>query len=445
MGENVTPNRHAMTLARQTTLACVLPFFLAHAALAAEAALPDPLTLEHALTFVDAAHPELEQAYAERDLAVARLLNAESNTGLNVSAQARARYIEPSDVSGDRSHDDHIASLLVRKRLYDFGRSGGAEAAASSDVQSQEWNVTNARNARRLDIMSRFFDVILADLRAARDYEAMSIGFIRFDHAEKRRKLGQISEIDVAEFNSRYHELRRIWYESTAEQRSTRARLAQALRWTGPLPTNLKEPRLDQPLEKLPDLKALQDAALAASPPVLAARERVNAQSERIRSARSGYWPTLDAEVEAFEYSRDLSARDKWRAGLVLDIPIYGGGKVGADVAQATAEMRRANGVLAQRESDVRTAVAELYNRLTHLRAQREEANVLTDYRDLYLDRSRMLYEQEMRTDLGDAMTRTSEAKLRKAEAEFAIAMTLARLEALIGKPMREFMGGSVE
>jgi outer membrane protein TolC len=237
--------------------------------------------------------------------------------------------------------------------------------------------------------------------------------------------------------------LRRVWYEATAEQRNARARLVQAMNWTGSLPVNLKYPTLDPPPQQLPSLDQLQSAALEASPPVLAARERVAGQVERVRSARAGYWPTLDAEVEAFEYSRDLSSRDKWRAGLVLDIPIYGGGKVGADIAQATAELRRANGVLAQRENEVKTAVAELYNRLTFLRAQRDEAKVLTDYRELYLDRSRIIYQQEVRTDLGDALARASEAKLRSAETEYAIAMTLARLEVLIGKPIQELMGGN--
>ncbi len=436
--------RHPRRCAR-VSAAGVVPLLLIRLVYAADAALPDPLTLEHALTFADAPHPELEQAYAELDLAVARVLGVEANTGLTISAQGRARYIEPSDLSLDRSHDDNVASLFVRKRLYDFGRSSGAETAASSDVQSQEWNVANTRSQRRLDITSRFFDVVLADLRASRDYEAMSIGFVRYDHAVKRQPLGQVSEIDVAELNARYHELRRAWYEATAEQRSARTRLARSMQWSGPLPVNLKEPGFDNPLQRLPDLRALQDAALSASPLVLAARDRVSAQTERIRSARSGYWPTLDAELEWSTYSRDMSSRDKFRAGLLLDIPIYSGGKVSADVAQATAELRRLTGALAQREGDVTVAVAELYNRLTHLNAQRDEAKVLSGYRDLYLDRSRMLYEQEMRTDLGDAMVRTSEARVRTAETEFAIALTLARLETLVGKPLREFMGGGAK
>ena len=54
--------------------------------------------------------------------------------------------------------------------------------------------------------------------------------------------------------------------------------------------------------------------------------------------------------------------------------------------------------------------------------------------RDLYLDLSRALYEQEVQADLGDAMVKSSEARLRTAETEFAIARTWARIGLLTGK-----------
>jgi outer membrane protein TolC len=419
---------------------CVIPAYAA--APAAEQSLPEPLTLEHALSFSDRPHPDLEQAYADLDLARARAQSVESVTGTNVGLRARAYYIEPSELATDQTHDDHSASLFARKRLYDFGRTGHALDAANADVAGQEWRVADRRAARRIDIAERFFDVLLADLRYARDYEAMSIAFVRYDQAQDRRKQGQLSAIDVAERHTIYQDTRRLWYQSTTEQRNTRARLAQAMRWSGRLPAALAMPDLKNQLAQLPDVGVLQAQALLTSPLVLAARERVSASGERISSARAGRAPTLDAEVEVSAYSRDLGSRDRWRAGLTLDVPLYTGGKVGADVAQQQAELRRAQAQLNAQETEVKLAVFELHNRLGTLRVQREEAQVLSDYRELYLDRSRLLYEQEMRTDLGDAMVRTSDARLRTAETEFAIALTMMRVEALIGKPLQSLNSG---
>ena len=117
------------------------------------------------MSLSDTNQPDLEQAFAELDFAQARERSAQSITGLNISAQLRGRYVEPSELSLDRSHDDHSASLFARKRLYDFGRSGATAEAAAAEVQSQQWRVAEAREERRLDIMARFFDVPPATLQ----------------------------------------------------------------------------------------------------------------------------------------------------------------------------------------------------------------------------------------------------------------------------------------
>jgi hypothetical protein len=64
---------------------------------------------------------------------------------------------------------------------------------------------------------------------------------------------------------------------------------------------------------------------------------------------------------------------------------------------------------------------------------ERNAAKVRTAYRDLYLDRSRALYELEVKSDLGDAMTRVTEAQWLAAQVEFRLALTWARIDALTG------------
>ena len=66
-------------------------------------------------------------------------------------------------------------------------------------------------------------------------------------------------------------------------------------------------------------------------------------------------------------------------------------------------------------------------------RRQLEALQVRGDYRELYLDRSRALYELEVKTDLGDAMTEISALRLDTAFAEFEWMTTQAELAALAG------------
>ncbi len=64
---------------------------------------------------------------------------------------------------------------------------------------------------------------------------------------------------------------------------------------------------------------------------------------------------------------------------------------------------------------------------------ERKAAEIKISYRDLYLDRSRALYELEVRTDLGDAMTQMTEAQWEATRAKYRLALTWAKIDALTG------------
>jgi hypothetical protein len=66
----------------------------------------------------------------------------------------------------------------------------------------------------------------------------------------------------------------------------------------------------------------------------------------------------------------------------------------------------------------------------------RGAARKYTEYRDLQLERSRGLYELEMKSNLGTSMVETSDARLRSRRNEYQLALSFARLEALLGKPL---------
>lgn len=77
---------------------------------------------------------------------------------------------------------------------------------------------------------------------------------------------------------------------------------------------------------------------------------------------------------------------------------------------------------------------------------QQDESKALADYRDLYLDRSRALYELDIKTDLGDTMTQTSAARLRGAATRDALALAWAQVDALLGgRPLEAALTAGVK
>ncbi len=414
-------------------VAAVALLLMVGASTADTGSLPRPLTLEHALSLAESVPTDVAQARADLAYSQAEERLAQSRTGVNVALEGRLRWIEPPAVAADQSNDDHRASLFVRKNLYDFGRSAAEEAAAKGTSKASRLKYADIVRQRRIAIMEAYFDVLLADLEFARDNEEMAVVYVNFDRLQDRHELGQVSDIDLLEMEAEYQAVRKRRATSQARQRSARSHLAIALGRPGELSSELVRPDLPQLEEELPEYGVLLKKTLAENVAIRALRAEVKAAESRVAGARAGRRPYLDGEIEASTYAREAGSYDDWRAGVVLSVPLYSGGAVGAQIARAKADLNRTRASLAAVEDAVRQALLDNYLDLETLRVDADRVLALQDYRDLYLDRSRAIYELEVKTDLGDAMVRLSEAQLDAAKNRFNRALAWERLKALAG------------
>ncbi len=395
---------------------------------------PEPLSLDFVLAQIDQTHPDLQLAQAAVLQARAEQLQAASNYGLRSSLLAHLRWIEPSPLAHDPSRQDHQLRLQVNKRLYDFGRTAALTAAAEADLSAQRQRYRDALNQYRLAVMAAYFDVLLADLEATRDTEAMSIGYVDFDRAQARNELGQLSDIELLRFESIYQLTRARQYASAARQRTARQRLANLLNRGDKLPAELAVPRLPDLRREIPDVEAWFTRAEAANPELIALQAAVQGARERLGAAQAGRRPVLNGQAEVSAYSRDSGGNDPWRVGISLDVPLITGGETRARTTRRRAELQAVRARLERRRREIREAVLDSWSALHSLRARRQELAVQADYRDLYLDRSRALYELEVKSDLGDAMTQTSDVRLQQARVDYEITLAWARVRALLGQ-----------
>ncbi len=395
---------------------------------------PQSLTLDFVLEHVDQSHPDLQLAEAAVAQARAVQQQAESHYGLRSSLLARLRWIEPSPLAHDPSRQDHRLRLQVSKRLYDFGRTAALEAAAEADLAAQRQRYRDTLNQYRLAVMAAYFDVLLVDLEVIRDNEAMSIGYVNFDRAQSRNELGQLSDIELLRFESLYQLTRARQYASSTRQRTARQRLANLINRSDSLPAELMAPALPDVQRDIPEVAAWFTSAEAANPELIALQVAVQGARERLSAAQAGSYPVLNGQAEVSTYSRESGGNDPWRVGVSLDVPLTTGGETQAQTTQRRAELQAARAHLERRRREIREAVLESWSALHSLRARRQELAVQAEYRDLYLDRSRALYELEMKSDLGDAMTQTSDVRLQQARVDYEITLAWARVRALLGQ-----------
>ena len=224
---------------------------------------------------------------------------------------------------------------------------------------------------------------------------------------------------------------------SAQRQRITRALLANALNRPGDLPGDLAEPRLEGNNRVLPEYDALIAVMLANNPRLLAQQEMLAASQQRLQSMRAEKGPTLDAELQAADFSRSAVTRDNLSAGLILSWPLYQGNRADSRVAREYAQFNKIQAGSDKLRMELTQALLETYLDIVQLQGSgRSAALKQVEHRDLVLERSRGLYEMELKSNLGTSMTDTVEANLRVRRNEYLLALDFARLEAMLGRPL---------
>jgi outer membrane protein TolC len=397
------------------------------------------LTLQEALAAAEAPHPDLDAAKAGLDAALAERELAGAREDLTVAVAGALQRVRPTlrDAGRDEMSDNYL-HLLARKPLYDFGRSANAEGAADSAAAAMAAGLLDARAQRRLEIMGRFFDVLLADLRAAADNEFMAVAYVDFDNGRDRASVGLLAPSALAELEARYQEALVKRNASQQRQRITRSLLAIAMNRPGELAPELEDPALSGNEHAVPDYEALLPVMFAHNPRFKAAREELEAARQRIEAARAERNPKLDVELEANSYpQRALNGRDDRRAGLVLTWPIYQGARVDAAVGRERALFQQSQARVEKLRLELTQALLENWLEIEQLRGTvRTAAAKYATWRDLDMERVRGEYEVELKSHLGPTMAATMEAKVRQRGAEYRLALALARLEALLGVPL---------
>lgn len=396
------------------------------------------LTLDEALATVSAAHPD--RRLAESDLALSR-----ADRELASSRQDFSLFLDGSLRSGRRPDGDwkpdNVGRIVARKPLLDFGRTGQAVAAADQEIAARQAALLNVESLRRIDIMARYFDVLLADQQYVAENEFMTVAFLDWDKARERFELGVGSRPELLRLEAFFQDWRERRNASQQRMQSARQKLAHAMHRPDTLPTELAIPELPGNARPVPGYDVLLPWVMQHNPRIQILQAQLAAADARLASIRAERNPVLDAEVVGGGYSRESSTRDELSAGLVFNIPLYQGARVDARVARELAQKDRRAAELEKLKLDLADTLLDTLQEIQWLRDSGiAAADKQVEYRDWALERARAEYELELKTSLGSSMAETQAAQLRRRQMEYRLALALARLEALSGGRLPPFV-----
>lgn len=401
------------------------------------APLPDPMTLADALVLARDDHPALEESRVAGMAARDELGRIEDTMRWQAWLDLDARTADKVRTQETRFDDDSRASLYLARLLTDFGASSADREAAGYRIAGADAVQDYRASRHRIEILRRFFDVHLADLRYFVDDEDMTLAYLRYDRVRDRReKFGEFSEIDELALESEYRRLLVERERAANQRRRARSALALAMGRPGELVNNVAAPALDDFERPAPDYDAILAETLEAHPLLAAYDLKIQAASRTVERHRQSHRPLLSARLEATEWSQETGNRDEYLASLQLLVPLGATPVRDALAAEAATARYRLQAERRALEFALRDEVLDLVLGLEELALEVAAARVEEDYRDRYLDRSRTLYQLETRTDLGDSQARQAEAHWRTREVAYRRAIHWANLDALRGLPI---------
>ena len=317
----------------------------------------EPLTLGEALKTADKNHPQIEEAAANLSTTEARLGQARASywPQINLAADWNKGDTFLTALGGIKETEVATTSVVVRQNLYDFGRTAGAAAAAHGARAAAAEGLTLSRQDVAFRVKAAWHLVLAVERQVEASRKTLAAREGLFRQAEEFFRHGIRSRVEVARSEASLFAGKSLLSKAENNRDLARLELANAMGLDSLADRPLAEPEAntDPTPEKLLSLR--EEALLNRSE-----LKRLSFLKEMatgsLRSARSGYLPTLSGTASYGEAAQSLLPEGQvWALGVNLILPVFSGFATQEQVREAEAAI---HGVEAQ-QKNLRLQVAK--------------------------------------------------------------------------------------
>ncbi|MGE3275336.1 MAG: TolC family protein [Vicinamibacterales bacterium] len=417
-----------------------------------------PLPLEAAVARALADNPGLAAAAAAVDGATARVDQARAAFLPRVdlveswqrgdaplfafSALLGARQVTPADLDTARLNDPDPgnffrAGLLVQQTVFDGGRARGAARAAALGRDAAAEQLRAARHDLALQVVRAYAAALLSDARTAAARSALEAATADQGRVTARRDAGLATDADTLAIAAHAADLQARVIQAEADADISRARLNRLLGAPLDAAFALSEPPPPAlAATALPDALAAADAA---RPEVRAADLQLSVAREARAAARAPFLPQVGVQAGYEWTGRTFADRPaSWVVGAEIRWNLLNGGADRARLAEATADVTRADALAREAHAAVAESVQAARRQLEAARAREAVGRSAVAQAREAARVTRERYEAGLAslTDLLRAATATLDAETRAAGARLDVVMTAALVAHAAGEPL---------
>lgn len=410
---------------------------------AAQSALPRPLTLETALAYATEHNPALLRTAEQIKEQEGVLVQVKSAYLPSVGANAAASRTDDGLLESPL-YKDHgwKLDITARQVLYNGGGNQARVRGERERLEAARLSFTAALNDTVLGLNQQFHAVLLAREIISVHEESLRVLEAALQQARDRRNAGTASDFEVLRAEVSVANEKPVLIRARNNYRVAQDRLRTTLGAPAVkgVQTDLELQGTLAVTRRKVDLEQVLEAAHTQRPE-LARQSRVIAAAEQdIRSAKSGYLPTLTASA-GYQWtgtSMETTPRshlDGWAASVQGSWAIFDGRATAGKVRQNQSRLRQVKHADTELQLAVDLDVREAYSTLTEADEllNASEKVVEQAQESLRLTQTRLQAGTATQLDLLQAQSALTDSRSNFAQAQYSYIVATASLQRAMG------------
>lgn len=395
------------------------------------AEIPNPLSLEQALKIGKNQSLAVQQQRLTVRANLLDLENAKSNFDIQYKLDLQLAQRDNYADNTDNSH----AFIHLEKTLFKQNSTLNIDTAQQT-INRANQTLAYLQKEKDIEIMRRFFAVILADMQLETLLEKLAISAIRANNVQDDFDIHKASEVTLLEKQAitQLDVSKRI--KAEAQQILKRAKLADilAIEYEN-RPDDLVKPKLKDYFSKpIATFDILRKNAFKNNTSLQIMRQNLSSIKHQISSHKKDYGIVIKANARIGEQAYLRDKNGKLRFGINLTMPLGTDNNQQKTIAKLSIQAQQIQLDIQQFKQNLSSQILTLWMTLNELKQTQKALITELDYRDLYLERARAYYEMELESDIGNALTQFTHTEYKLAKNQFDFVILFEELTLLTGE-----------
>jgi outer membrane protein len=349
-------------------------------------------------------------------------LNQEASPALKASPTA-SQFKSALNIKSMDSFDTYAFSLVVNQLIWDFGRTGGTYDAAKALRDASSFDLESSKRSLWLAVTQAYFTVLATQELVIAASETKKQMEKHLEQAKAQYEVGIRQRIDVTRATSDLASAQLTLVRTTNANRLARVALNNTMGVPEHTDYRVERPANSMPLE-VASLEETIREAISNRPETRSLKQKVQALSEQIRVAQSGWYPAIAANAGWNYTGYHLNNLPyNWGVGLTIGWNIFSGLQTVHAVREAEANQRAQQALLSNLEIGIRAEVESALLSYNEARESLIPAKALLDsaQETMYLADGRYNAGTGNIVEVTDAQAVLTQAKAGLIQAEYDI------------------------